>query len=205
MKIKRGEKHYATDVIKLFTMRLFDIIFSLLGLTILSPLFLVIFLFSSLFQSGSPLYAQQRVGREEKIFTLVKFRTMKPETGSVGTHKVNPDQVTTWGKLLRRAKIDELPQLWNVLKGEMSLVGPRPCLPSQTELIQDRQKYGAFVVRPGITGLAQIQGIDMSTPDLLAKTDAEMIRTMSLFNYLKYIFRTIRGSGFGDKVGKGGY
>ena len=183
--------------------RLADIILSLLGLITLSPILLLVFLFSFVFQAGFPLFLQQRVGREEKLFTLIKFRTMRPETGSVGTHEVNPDQVTTWGKLLRKTKIDELPQLWNVVKGDMSLVGPRPCLPNQTALIQERKRLGVFNVRPGITGLAQIQGIDMSTPDLLAKTDAEMIRTMSLFNYFKYIFRTICGSGFGDRVGKG--
>ena len=129
---------------------------------------------------------------------------MRPETGSVGTHEVNPDQVTAWGKLLRKSKIDELPQLWNVLCGEMSLVGPKPCLPKQFQLIQARQKLGVFSVRPGITGLAQIQGIDMSKPELLAQTDAEMIRTMSVVAYFKYIVRTICGSGFGDRVGKGG-
>jgi len=183
--------------------RLADIILSLLGLITLSPILLLVFLFSFVFQAGFPLFLQQRVGREEKLFTLIKFRTMRPETGSVGTHEVNPDQVTTWGKLLRKTKIDELPQLWSVLCGEMSLVGPRPCLPNQTALIQERKRLGVFSARPGITGLAQIQGIDMSTPDLLAKTDAEMIRTMSLFKYFKYILRTICGSGFGDRVGKG--
>ena len=142
------------------------------------------------------------MGREEKLFTLIKFRTMKPETSSVGTHEVNPAQITRWGQLLRKTKIDELPQLWNVLWGQMSLVGPRPCLLNQTDLIQERQRLGVFRVRPGITGLAQIQGIDMSTPELLAKTDAEMIRTMSVFVYFKYIVKTICGSGFGDKVGK---
>ena len=119
----------------------------------------------------------------------------------MGTHEVSPSQVTSWGKILRKTKIDELPQLWNVLKGQMSLVGPRPCLPNQTELIQERQKLGVFRVRPGITGLGQIQGIDMSTPDLLAKTDAEMIRTMGFVTNFKYIVRTICGSGFGDRVG----
>jgi len=184
--------------------RLADILLSLSGLILLSPLLFSVFLFSSLFQQGSPLFRQQRMGREEKLFTLIKFRTMRPETGSVGTHEVNPSQVTAWGKLLRKTKIDELPQLWNVLKGEMSLVGPRPCLPNQIALIQERKRLGVFEVRPGITGLAQIQGIDMSKPELLAETDAEMIRTMSIFNYGKYIFRTICGSGFGDRVGKGG-
>jgi lipopolysaccharide/colanic/teichoic acid biosynthesis glycosyltransferase len=183
-------------------MRCFDFILSGIGLIVMSPLLIIVFLFSSFFQAGFPLFLQQRVGREEKLFTLIKFRTMKLETGSVGTHEVNPAQVTSWGQLLRKTKIDELPQLWNVLKGEMSLVGPRPCLPVQIELIKARQKLGVFRVRPGITGLAQIQGINMSTPNLLAETDAEMIRMISVVAYFKYILRTICGSGFGDRVGK---
>ena len=181
-------------------MRCFDLIFSLLGLVILSPLFITVFFFSRILQPGSPLFMQQRVGRHKKLFTLIKFRTMKPETNSVGTHEVNPDQVTAWGKLLRKTKVDELPQLWNVFKGEMSLVGPRPCLPNQTQLIHARQKLGVFGVCPGITGSAQIQGIDMSTPDLLATTDEEMIRTLNVGNYFKYIFLTACGWGRGDRV-----
>ena len=181
-------------------MRLFDFIFSFLGLVILSPLLITVFLCSNIFQRGSPVFMQKRIGRDEKPFTLIKFRTMRPETGSVGTHEVDPDQVTTWGKLLRKTKIDELPQLWNVLKGEMSLVGPRPCLPNQTQLIHARQKLGVFGVCPGITGSAQIQGIDMSAPYLLAKTDAEMIRTLNLGSYFKYIFLTVCGWGRGDRV-----
>jgi len=177
-----------------------DIILSLLGLIALSPLLLLVLLLSIAFQPGSPLYLQQRVGRDEKLFTLIKFRTMKPETGSVGTHDVNPAQVTAWGRFLRTFKIDELPQLWNVLKGEMSLVGPRPCLPNQTALIAARKKLSVFSVRPGITGFAQIKQIDMSTPDLLAKTDVEMIRTMSLGSYFKYIMLTVCGWGRGDRV-----
>ena len=116
---------------------------------------------------------------------------MRPGTQSVGTHEVNPGQVTAWGSFLRRFKIDELPQLWNVLRGEMSLVGPRPCLPNQTDLIAARKKLSVFSVRSGITGLAPIQGIDTAAPELLAKTDAEMIRTMSLGNYFKYIMLTV--------------
>ena len=171
--------------------RFFDIVLSICGLIVLFPLLLIVFLFSNIFQPGSPLFFQQRSGRDQKLFTLIKFRTMRPETGSVGTHEVSPAQVTVWGGLLRKRKIDELPQLWNVLLGDMSLVGPRPCLPNQTELIQERQKLGVFRDRPGITGLAQIRGIDMSTPGLLAKTDAEMIRMMSIVLYFNYIFRTI--------------
>ena len=181
-------------------MRCFDLFLAVLGLVLLVPLFIGAVLVSLMFQPGSPLYLQQRVGRDEKLFTLIKFRTMKPGTRAAGTHEINPSQVTAWGALLRRLKFDELPQLWNVLKGEMSLVGPRPCLPNQTDLIAGRKKLSVFSVRPGITGLAQIQGIDMSTPDLLAKTDAEMIRTMSLGNYFKYIMLTVCGWGRGDRV-----
>ncbi|NBR71221.1 MAG: sugar transferase [Proteobacteria bacterium] len=180
-------------------LRALDFLLSALGLLVASPL-LVILAMAGLFDTGSPLFRQMRVGRDEKLFTLIKFRTMKPETRSVGTHEVNPAQVTGWGRFLRRFKLDELPQLWNVLKGEMSLVGPRPCLPNQTALIAARRKLSVFCVRPGITGLAQIQGIDMSTPELLAKTDAEMIRTMCLGNYFKYIVLTVCGWGRGDRV-----
>ena len=184
-------------------MRCFDLFLAVLGLVLLAPLFIGAVLVSLIFQPGSPLYLQQRVGRDEKLFTLIKFRTMRPETRSVGTHEINPSQVTAWGRFLRTFKIDELPQLWNVLKGEMSLVGPRPCLPNQTELVAARRKISVFCVRPGITGLAQIQGIDMSTPELLAKTDAEMIRTMCLGNYFKYIMLTVCGWGRGDRVVQG--
>ena len=103
--------------------------------------------------------------------TLIKFRTMKRETLSVATRLADPQAVTPIGHFLRRSKLDELPQLWNVLKGEMSLVGPRPCLFSQEELIGERERLGVFAVRPGIIGLAQIRGIDMSTPQLLAETE----------------------------------
>ena len=122
-------------------LRALDFLLSALGLLVASPL-LVILAMAGLFDTGSPLFRQMRVGRDEKLFTLIKIRTMKPETGSVGTHEVNPDQVTAWGRFLRTFKIDELPQLWNVLKGEMSFVGPRPCLPNQTELIAARKNFG---------------------------------------------------------------
>jgi lipopolysaccharide/colanic/teichoic acid biosynthesis glycosyltransferase len=181
-------------------MRILDIILSLLGIIISSPVLFPVFLISIIFQPGSPLFYQQRVGRHERLFTLLKFRTMRLDTKLAGTHEVHPNQVTAWGRLLRKAKIDELPQLWNVLKGEMSLVGPRPCLPNQIELIEARRKLAVFTIPPGITGLAQIRGIDMSTPDLLAKTDAEMIRTMSIGSYFKYIVLTACGWGGGDRV-----
>jgi lipopolysaccharide/colanic/teichoic acid biosynthesis glycosyltransferase len=121
-------------------------------------------------------------------------------TDSVATHQVKGSAITGLGRILRKSKLDELPQLWNVLKGDMSLVGPRPCLPSQRELIEARAFKGVFVVRPGITGLAQIRGVDMSTPELLAETDGEMLRDFSVIRYFQYIFLTIGGRGAGDRV-----
>ena len=125
---------------------------------------------------------------------------MKRETLSVATHLVDLQAVTPIGRFLRRSKLDELPQLWNVLKGEMSLVGPRPCLFQQTELIRERVARGVFAVRPGITGLAQIRGIDMSTPQLLAETDAEMLATLGVREYFQYLWWTALGKGSGDRV-----
>ncbi|MBU2051375.1 MAG: sugar transferase, partial [Gammaproteobacteria bacterium] len=170
--------------------RLLDLVFSLLGLVCGSPVLLVIYLIG-LFDTGSPLFRQERVGRNKKPFVLVKFRTMSVDTASVASHLASTASITKLGGFLRRTKLDELPQLWNVLKGEMSLVGPRPGLFNQTELTQARDAKGVFNVRPGITGLAQISDIDMSTPELLAETDAKMIRDMSLKNYFVYIIKTV--------------
>ncbi len=179
--------------------RLLDIGISLLALLVLYPFLLVIF-FLGLADTGSPIFQQIRVGQNQRPFTLIKFRTMKRETLSVATHLVDPQAVTPIGHFLRRSKLDEFPQLWNVLKGEMSLVGPRPCLFSQEELMRERERLGVFAVRPGITGLAQIRGIDMSTPELLAQTDAEMIASFSLRHYFRYILLTLLGKGSGDRV-----
>ena len=113
--------------------------------------------------------------------------------------------VTSLGELLRRFKIDELPQLWNVLLGDMSLVGPRPCLPSQAELVEARKRLGVFTVRPGITGLAQVSGVDMSDANRLAEIDAQYVRTQSLVGDLRLIWATLRGQGVGvDQVVRGG-
>ena len=182
-------------------LRAFDFLFSFLGLLFGFPVLLVIFLIG-LFDTGSPLFVQERVGRGEKPFKLVKFRTMSKDTASVASHLANSASITKFGGFLRRTKLDELPQLWNILKGDMSLVGPRPNLFNQEELIDARKALYIYGVRPGITGLAQINNIDMSTPELLAKTDAEMISTMSVANYFKYIFLTVTGKGQGDRVGR---
>ena len=170
--------------------RCFDFLFSLLGLIFLLP-FLVFVFFICLFDNGSPLFIQKRVGYNLKSFSLIKFRTMPIGVRSAGTHLIKNIQLSSLGYFLRRTKIDEIPQLLNVLFGAMSLVGPRPCLLNQRKLISERKKRGVFNVKPGITGLAQISGINMKTPTLLAKTDQKMIKNMSLYNYFYYIFKTI--------------
>lgn len=179
--------------------RVLDILFAALGLVFGLP-FLVAIYVVGLFDTGSPLFRQERVGRHKKPFILVKFRTMAPETKSVASHLADSSSITPVGRFLRRTKLDELPQLWNVLKGEMSLVGPRPCLFNQVELIQERESRGVLDARPGITGLAQVNDIDMSTPQLLAETDAEMLRSLNLKHYFRYILQTVTGKGAGDRV-----
>ena len=170
--------------------RCFDFLFSLIGLIFLFPLLVFVFLIS-LFDNGSPLFIQSRVGYNLKSFSLIKFRTMPKGVRSAGTHLIKNIQLSSFGYFLRRTKIDEIPQLLNVLFGDMSLVGPRPCLFNQRKLISERKKRGVFKVRPGITGLAQISGVNMKTPTLLAKIDQKMIKNMSLYNYFHYIFKTI--------------
>ncbi|KID57958.1 lipid carrier : UDP-N-acetylgalactosaminyltransferase [Pseudoalteromonas luteoviolacea] len=179
--------------------RILDFLFAFFGLLFAFPFLLILFVVG-LFDTGSPIFTQERVGRNKKPFILVKFRTMKVDTASVASHLASASSITAFGGFLRRTKLDELPQLWNVLKGEMSLVGPRPGLFNQTDLTHAREAKKVFDVRPGITGLSQVNEIDMSTPELLAKTDREMIDTMSLSNYFKYIFMTVAGKGSGDRV-----
>ncbi len=179
--------------------RLFDVVFSFVGLVLGTPLFIVLYVIG-LLDTGSPIFRQERVGRHKKPFTLIKFRTMRKDTASVASHLASADAITPFGHFLRRTKLDELPQLWNVLKGDMSLVGPRPGLFNQAELTAARDKHGVFSVRPGITGLAQVNSIDMSTPELLAETDARMIAHLTVRDYFRYIFMTVAGKGSGDRV-----
>ncbi|MBL3824552.1 MULTISPECIES: sugar transferase [unclassified Marinobacter] len=179
--------------------RIFDFLFALLGLAFGLPLLLLLF-FVGFFDTGSPIFRQERVGRNKRPFTLVKFRTMTKETASVASHLASASSITSFGRFLRRTKLDELPQLWNVLKGEMSLVGPRPCLFNQEELIKERETRGVLAARPGITGLAQVNDIDMSTPRLLAETDKKMLENLTVPAYFKYILMTVSGKGSGDRV-----
>lgn len=179
--------------------RFLDIFLSLVGLVILFPA-MVLILALCFVDTGSPLFVQLRVGHRRQSFNLFKFRTMYLGTESIATHLNAERAVTKLGRYLRHFKLDELPQLWNVLKGDMSLVGPRPCLLNQLELIAERTARGVFDARPGITGLAQINGIDMSEPKLLARLDALMLRDMRVRTYLMYIVRTVCGGGRGDYI-----
>jgi O-antigen biosynthesis protein WbqP len=181
--------------------RVFDITACALFLLLFWPLLLIVIVAIRLESPGSAIFKQVRVGRNGKLFTCYKLRTMYSGTSDVPTHLVAPSAVTSLGEHLRRFKIDELPQLCNVLLDDMSLVGPRPSLPSQTDLVEARRRLGVLEVRPGITGLAQVNGVDMSDADRLAEIDARYVRTQSLPGDLKLIWATLRGQGIGvDQV-----
>ncbi|MFC1237554.1 sugar transferase [Vibrio sp. F74] len=179
--------------------RMIDILIAFFGLLFLWPVLLVVILIG-LFDTGSPVFVQTRVGKNKKPFKLIKLRTMKVDTRSVASHLASSSSITKFGAILRKTKIDELPQLVNVMKGEMSLVGPRPNLFNQNELITEREALGVYNVLPGVTGLAQVQNIDMSTPKILAETDREMITTLTIKKYFGYIIMTVTGSGIGDAI-----
>jgi lipopolysaccharide/colanic/teichoic acid biosynthesis glycosyltransferase len=176
-----------------------DFIFSLIGLLVTFPIMILV-LIIGYFDTGSPVFIQQRVGKDMKPFNLYKFRTMSPETKSVASHLAASSSITKFGAFLRKTKLDELPQLVNVLQGKMSIVGPRPNLFNQDELIKERNFCGVYDAKPGITGLAQINNIDMSTPAMLAKVDKEMIETLTISKYFVYILKTVLGGGRGDAI-----
>ena len=179
--------------------RFIDLIASLAGLILLSPVFLVLLLIG-FFDTGSPLFVQTRLGKNLRPFKLIKFRTMKVGTAQVGTHLAQVNDITHFGSFLRKTKLDELPQLINVIKNEMSLVGPRPGLPTQLDLKYEREKRRVFEQKPGITGLAQINEIDMSTPRKLSRYDALMGKKLNIFWYFKLLFATVLGKGQGDRT-----
>ena len=179
--------------------RLLDIFIASLAFFTFLPL--IIFVYCLIYlENKSPIFKQVRIGKNKVKFTLIKFRTMKIGTESLATHLTDSKKITKIGRLLRKTKLDELPQLLNVIRGDMSLVGPRPCLPSQFELISRRSELNLYNYLPGITGLSQIMGIDMSDPSLISKTDYKMMRKLSLHSYFYYLLLTFFGKGFGDRV-----
>lgn len=169
--------------------RLFDLTISTTVLLLASPVLIIVCLML-LFESNKPLFIQERIGYQRKPFKLLKFRTMRMDTIHAGTHLVNENSITPIGRFLRYSKVDELLQLINVLQGDMSLVGPRPCLANQTELVYERNQLNVFTIQPGVTGLAQVLGIDMSQPKRLAKTDAQLLSMQGLWPYLKLLVLT---------------
>ena len=171
-------------------MRLIDITTALIGLILLAPILFLLAIMIKRDSKGPALFRQARIGKNSTPFTCLKFRTMQTNTEDVPTHEVNSSQITKLGQSLRRFKLDEIPQLINVLRGEMSLVGPRPCLPTQKKLITAREQSGALTVLPGITGLSQIEGLDMSEPERLAERDGQYAKTRTLLGDLAIIIKT---------------
>lgn len=175
--------------------RVFDVTMSLLMLIPALPLMLAAWLAVYLADGGPVIFAQPRVGRHRRLFTCYKIRTMQKNTPSRGSHEVGSNAILPVGQKIRRWKLDELPQLFNVLAGHMSLVGPRPCLPSQQELIELRESAGIFAMIPGITGLAQLRKFDMSTPRELVACEQEYHNSQSLLLDLKLLLATFAGTG----------
>lgn len=174
--------------------RIIDFVLSLLFLILLSPALFAIFIWIKLDSNGPLLFRQKRVGKNKSQFVIYKFRSMRAETPqSVPTHElVSPERyITCAGRVLRRTSLDELPQLWNILKGDMSFIGPRPALWNQNDLITERDKYGANDILPGLTGWAQINGRDELEIPEKAKLDGEYVKRMSLLFDLRCFFGTI--------------
>ena len=179
--------------------RVVDVALCIVGIFLTFPV-LIIAVAISFFETSKPLLIQSRLGKDKKVFKVLKIRTIKIGVADKPTHFLKASDITRLGRFLRVSKLDELPQLFNVLIGDMSIVGPRPCLPNQTEVIFERECRNVFRVRPGITGLAQVNGVDMSTPRKLAAWDAQMIDSFDLTLYFRCIQKTILGRGFGDGI-----
>lgn len=174
--------------------RILDFILALLGLIILSPVFLILIIAIKIDSRGPVLFRQKRVGIHKKLFPILKFRTMRIDTPhDMPTHLLeNPDQyITRVGKFLRKTSLDELPQILNIIAGQMAIIGPRPALWNQDDLIAERDKYGANDVRPGLTGWAQINGRDELPIEEKAKLDGEYIQRISFGFDVKCFFGTI--------------
>lgn len=174
--------------------RMIDFILSLIGLIILSPVFIILCIWITIDSRGPILFKQKRFGKNKSFFYIYKFRTMRIDTPSdMPTHMLsNPDQyITSAGKFLRKTSLDELPQIINILKGEMAIIGPRPALWNQEDLISERDKYKANDIKPGLTGWAQINGRDELEIEVKAKLDGDYVKRMSFLFDLRCFFGTI--------------
>ena len=184
-----------------------DFLISLIALVILSPIFLIIAVWIKLNSKGPVFFRQKRVGRNKELFEIYKFRSMRTDTPSdMPTHLLNdPDEfITSSGNFLRKTSLDELPQLINIIKGDMAIIGPRPALWNQYDLIEERDKYGANDVRPGLTGWAQINGRDELEIPIKAKLDGDYVQNISFLFDVKCFFGTISSVLRSDGVVEGG-
>lgn len=187
--------------------RMLDIVLSFIGLIVLSPLFLILIVAIKIDSKGPVLFKQKRVGIHKSHFYILKFRTMRTDTPKdTPTHLLeNPEQyITRVGKLLRKTSLDELPQIWNIFVGQMSIIGPRPALWNQYDLIAERDKYGANDVKPGLTGWAQVNGRDELPIEVKAKLDGEYVENISFLFDVKCFFKTIISVIKSDGVVEGG-
>lgn len=192
---------------KAFFKRFFDIILSLFAIVLLSWLFIFISLAIVIDDPGPVLFKQKRVGKDKKLFNILKFRSMKMSTPrDTPTHMLkNPEQyITRIGKILRKTSLDELPQIFNIFVGQMSIIGPRPALWNQDDLVVERDKYGANDIRPGLSGWAQINGRDELEIPIKAKLDGEYVKKMSLVMDWKCFWGTVISVLKHDGVVEGG-
>ena len=173
-----------------FTIRALDLAISILALTALFPIVVLLTCLGTMV-FGSPFFLQKRVGQWGQVFIIFKLRTLPISTQSVPTHELNHAEITGYGRFLRRSKLDEVPQLLNVILGQMSLVGPRPCLPSQTAIIRLRESSAVLASKPGITGLAQLHNVHMEFPQEVVELDKKMQSKMNVGFYLQILLTTV--------------
>ncbi|MGR5953837.1 sugar transferase [Bacillus paranthracis] len=194
-------------IYKLYLKRIIDFTIALIGLIILSPIILILILCIKVDSKGPVLFKQRRIGKGKKEFYILKFRTMRIDTPKdTPTHLLeNPEMyITKLGKFLRKTSLDELPQILNIIKGEMSIVGPRPALWNQYDLIKERDKYGANDIIPGLTGWAQINGRDELPIDVKAGLDGEYAQKISFLLDIKIFLKTVISVAKSDGVKEGG-
>lgn len=173
-----------------FFKRLIDILMSFGAILVLSPIFLIVGLFVILQDGGPAIFKQKRVGQDGREFLFFKFRSMPVNTPNVQSHETSKLKITPFGQFIRRTNIDELPQFFNILIGDMSLIGPRPPIPSQTELVEMRRANGALRLRPGLTGWAQVNSYDYMPEQEKARLDGEYTRNLSLGLDVRIVLRT---------------
>ena len=189
-----------------YTKRFIDIVLSLGAIVFLSPVLIVLAVLIKLDSKGPVLFRQKRVGKGKTHFEILKFRTMYADVPKdVPTHLLSDpaSKITKIGRFLRKSSLDELPQIFNILKGEMSIIGPRPALWNQFDLIEERDKYGANDVRPGLTGLAQVMGRDELPIGIKARYDGDYVKDISFSNDVKIFFRTIFSVASADGIKEG--